>query len=142
MRRSVPLPYWKGGILYTSEHAGEEREGIFPAPLWSECISRCRCQKITVNLIDWEHPDKNQFYIAEEVTINSSTPDSFTKRPDLVIYVNGIALAVIELKRSKVSVHDGIRQTIGNQQENFIRPFFSTVQLLLPATIVRAYIMA
>ena len=77
-----------------------------------------------------EHPDKNQFYIAEEVTINSSTPDSFTKRPDLVIYVNGIALAVMELKRSKVSVHDGIRQTIGNQQENFIRPFFSTVQLL------------
>lgn len=87
-------------------------------------------KKITVNLIDWEHPDKNHFYIAEEVTINSSTPDSFTKRPDLVIYVNGIALAVIELKRSKVSVHDGIRQTIGNQQENFIRPFFSTVQLL------------
>lgn len=87
-------------------------------------------KKITVNLIDWEHPDKNQFNIAEEVTINSSTPDSFTKRPDLVIYVNGIALAVIELKRSKVSVHDGIRQTIGNQQENFIRPFFSTVQLL------------
>lgn len=87
-------------------------------------------KKITVNLIDWEHPDKNQFYIAEEVTINSCTPDSFTKRPDLVIYVNGIALAVIELKRSKVSVHDGIRQTIGNQQENFIRPFFSTVQLL------------
>lgn len=87
-------------------------------------------KKITVNLIDWEHPDKNQFYIAEEVTINSSTPDSFTKRPDLVIYVNGIALAVMELKRSKVSVHDGIRQTIGNQQENFIRPFFSTVQLL------------
>lgn len=87
-------------------------------------------KKITVNLIDWEYPDKNQFYIAEEVTINSSTPDSFTKRPDLVIYVNGIALAVIELKRSKVCVHDGIRQTIGNQQENFIRPFFSTVQLL------------
>lgn len=87
-------------------------------------------KKITVNLINWEHPDKNQFYIAEEVTINSSTPDSFTKRPDLVIYVNGIALAVMELKRSKVSVHDGIRQTIGNQQENFIRPFFSTVQLL------------
>lgn len=87
-------------------------------------------KKITVNLIDWEHPDKNQFYIAEEVTINSSTPDSFTKRPDLVIYVNGIALALMELKRSKVSVHDGIRQTIGNQQENFIRPFFSTVQLL------------
>lgn len=87
-------------------------------------------KKRTVHFIDWENPKKNDFAIAEEVTINGSTPESFTKRPDLLIYVNGIALAVIELKKSKVSVHDGIRQNIGNQKEEFIRPFFSTVQLL------------
>ena len=87
-------------------------------------------KKRTVNFIDWDNPENNHFAIAEEVTINSSSPESFTKRPDLVIYVNGIALAVIELKRSKVSVHDGIRQTIGNQKAEFIRPFFSTVQLV------------
>jgi len=87
-------------------------------------------KKRTVHFIDWEHPELNDFYIAEEVTVNASSPESFTKRPDLVIYVNGIALAVIELKRSKVSVHDGIRQNIGNQKADFIRPFFSTIQLL------------
>lgn len=115
----------------TPQNMQEKNENVYSLLRYGVNVSPdVGTKKITVNLIDWEHPDKNQFYIAEEVTINSSTPDSFTKRPDLVIYVNGIALAVIELKRSKVSVHDGIRQTIGNQQENFIRPFFSTVQLL------------
>lgn len=115
----------------TPQNMQEKNEKVYSLLRYGANVSPdVGSKKITVNLIDWEHPDKNQFYIAEEVTINSSTPDSFTKRPDLVIYVNGIALAVIELKRSKVSVHDGIRQTIGNQQENFIRPFFSTVQLL------------
>lgn len=115
----------------TPQNMQEKNEKVYSLLRYGVNVSPdVGAKKITVNLIDWEHPDKNQFYIAEEVTINSSTPDSFTKRPDLVIYVNGIALAVMELKRSKVSVHDGIRQTIGNQQENFIRPFFSTVQLL------------
>lgn len=115
----------------TPQNMQEKNENVYSLLRYGVNVSPdVGTKKITVNLIDWEHPDKNQFYIAEEVTINSSTPDSFTKRPDLVIYVNGIALAVMELKRSKVSVHDGIRQTIGNQQENFIRPFLSTVQLL------------
>lgn len=80
----------------------------------------------TVWLIDWDNPEANNFGIAEEVSIVGQ----HTKRPDVVLYVNGIALAVIELKRSKVSVTEGIRQNIGNQSERFIRPFFSTVQLL------------
>ena len=41
-----------------------------------------------------------------------------------------MALGVIELKRSKVAVSEGIRQNIGNQKQDFIRPFFTTVQLL------------
>jgi type I restriction enzyme R subunit len=80
----------------------------------------------TVCLIDWEHPELNHFAIAEEVAISGK----HNKRPDIVLYVNGIALGVIELKRSKVSVSEGIRQNIGNQNEDFIRPFFSTIQLL------------
>lgn len=79
-----------------------------------------------VHLIDWKNPLANDFYIAEEVTVKGRN----TKRPDLVIYVNGIALAVIELKRSTVSVHHGIRQNLDNQSEEFIPQFFTTVQLL------------
>lgn len=82
---------------------------------------------ITVNLIDWEHPENNDFGIAEEVTVLGE----HTKRPDIVLYVNGIALGVLELKRSTVSVSEGIRQNLDNQKKDFIEPFFTTVQLLM-----------
>lgn len=78
----------------------------------------------TVELINWKEPQKNQFGIAEEVTVHGV----HDKRPDIVLYVNGIALGVLELKRSIVSIGDGIRQNITNQQEDFIQPFFSTIQ--------------
>jgi type I restriction enzyme R subunit len=80
----------------------------------------------TVWLIDWKNPQANDFAIAEEVTIFGE----HNKRPDIVLYVNGIALGVIELKRSSVSVAEGIRQNLDSQKKEFIRPFFSTVQLL------------
>ena len=84
-------------------------------------------QNVTVWLIDWENPGNNDFGIAEEVTVTGDN----TKRPDLVLYVNGIALGVLELKRSTVSVTEGIRQNLDSQKKEFIEPFFSTVQFLM-----------
>jgi len=81
----------------------------------------------TVNFINWREPEKNNFYIAEEVTVQGNN----NKRPDIVLYVNGIALAVLELKRSKVSVSEGIRQNLDNQRHEFIRNFFGTIQLIM-----------
>lgn len=80
--------------------------------------------KITVQFVDWEHPLGNDFYIAEEVTIKH-------KRPDLVLYINGIAFAVIELKRSTVSMSEGIRQNLTNQRPDMIMQFFATIGLVL-----------
>lgn len=85
----------------------------------------------TINLIDWNNSENNDFAVAEEVTVKGSDPKSHTKRPDLVIYVNGIALGVIELKRSTVSVSEGIRQNLDNQKSNFIQHFFSTIQIVM-----------
>ncbi|MDR3048761.1 MAG: HsdR family type I site-specific deoxyribonuclease, partial [Elusimicrobiota bacterium] len=82
--------------------------------------------KSKVFLIDWKNPIANNFSIAQEVSVKGAND----KRPDLVIYVNGIALAVIELKRSTVSVHQGIRQNLDNQEPQFIPHFFTTIQLL------------
>ncbi|MGE5416707.1 MAG: type I restriction endonuclease subunit R [Acidobacteriota bacterium] len=80
----------------------------------------------TVHLIDWANHLENDFAIAEEVTVHGQRD----KRPDIVLYVNGIAVGVLELKRSTVSVGDGIRQSIVNQRPEFIGPFFSTVQFI------------
>lgn len=83
----------------------------------------------TVYFINWEEPEKNNFYIAEEVTVNGNVE----KRPDIVLYINGIAIAVMELKKSTVSVADGIRQNVTNQREQFIQRFFSTIQICVAA---------
>ena len=84
-------------------------------------------QNITVWLIDWANPGNNDFGIAEEVTVAGEN----TKRPDVVLYVNGIAIGVLELKRSIVSASEGIRQNLDSQKKAFIRPFYSTVQLVM-----------
>ncbi len=77
----------------------------------------------TVHLIDWEHAERNDFALAEEVTLKGG----YERRPDLVLYLNGLAVAVIELKRSSVEVADGVRQLITNQEEIFNKGFFGTV---------------
>src|SRR5665213_406987 len=53
----------------------------------------------TVHLIDWEYPERNDFALAEEVTLKGG----YERRPDIVLYINGIAIAVIELKRSSAT---------------------------------------
>jgi type I restriction enzyme, R subunit len=85
----------------------------------------------TVWLIDWKRPERNHFAVAEEVTVTGADVKANTKRPDVVLYVNGIALGVLELKRSTVSVAQGIRQNLDNQKKVFIENFFSTVQWLM-----------
>jgi len=84
-------------------------------------------QNVTVWLIDWENPENNDFAVAEEVTVAGE----HTKRPDVVLYVNGIAMGVLELKRSTVSVSEGIRQNLDSQKKEFIRPFYATVQFVM-----------
>lgn len=80
----------------------------------------------TVHLIDWHNPSRNDFAIAEEVTLKGSRE----RRPDIVLYLNGIAVAVLELKNSRVSIGDGIRQSLSNQQPEFNAWFFSTIQFI------------
>lgn len=80
----------------------------------------------TVQLINWHEPEKNDFAIAEEVTLHGNCE----RRPDIVLYVNGIAVGVLELKNSRVSIGDGIRQNLSNQQPEFNEWFFSTVQFI------------
>lgn len=79
-----------------------------------------------VHLIDWQHPENNDFAVAEEVTLKGG----HERRPDVVLYVNGIAIGVLELKNSRVSLSDGIRQNLSNQRPEFNAGFFSTVQFV------------
>ncbi len=87
--------------------------------------------KETIWLIDWKNPKNNHFAIAEEVSIPRNQQNNKYKRPDIVIYVNGIALGIIELKKSTVGVTQGIRQNLLNQEKDVIGSFFTTMQLVM-----------
>ena len=82
--------------------------------------------KETIWFIDWKNLSQNEFAIAEEVTLHGH----HERRPDIVLYINGIAIAVLELKNSRVSLADGIRQNISNQRHEFNEEFFSTIQFI------------
>jgi len=98
------------------------RYGVAIAPGPSEA-------PITVRFVDWNDVGANDMGVAEEVSIRGKNAKAYNKRPDLVLYVNGIALGVVELKKSTIGVGEGIRQTLDNQRPEFIRHFFTTVQI-------------
>jgi type I restriction enzyme R subunit len=70
----------------------------------------------TVHLVNWHDPEQNDFAIAGEATLKGNNE----RRPDIVLYVNGIAIGVLELKNSRVSIGDGIRQNLSNQQPGVV----------------------
>ena len=84
----------------------------------------------SVQLIDWQAPEKNDFALADEVTLRAAHVDAHERRPDIVLYLNGIAIGVLELKSSRADIGLGLRQSLSNQQPEFNAWFFSTIQLI------------
>jgi type I restriction enzyme R subunit len=91
---------------------------------------------ITVPIINWNQPLANSFIVSEEFEVLSAD-GTHTRRPDIVGFVNGIPLLVIEAKRpdsgnpNKSMVDEGISQTIRNQKVDEIPVLFAYAQLLL-----------
>lgn len=90
----------------------------------------------TIALIDWHHPTNNSFVFSEEFTVTRANGIE-SRRPDIVCFVNGIPLVVIEAKRpdgnaKKVpTIGEGISQTLRNQRHDEIPRLFVYSQLLL-----------
>jgi type I restriction enzyme R subunit len=80
-----------------------------------------------VKVIDWNNWANNDFGVAEEINIKGSKH----KRPDIVLYVNGIALGILELKKGQQDITEGVRQMISMQQGHFTGSYFSTIQLVM-----------
>lgn len=90
----------------------------------------------TVQIIDWENTDNNVFHVSDEFVV-SNTMNIGTRRPDIICFVNGIPLAVIEAKRpdsnnpNKDMLDEGISQMIRNQKDDEIPQLFAYSQILL-----------
>lgn len=87
----------------------------------------------SLQYIDWENPRNNDFHFTEEFVVEKQDQSSKekTRRPDIVLFVNGIPFTVIELKASFVSLKQGISQMIGNQKKENIPHLFKYIQLVI-----------
>ena len=83
-----------------------------------------------LRFIDWERPENNVFHLCAEFEVERSRSHE-TRRPDLVLFVNGIPLAVIECKAPSEDCAQAVSQHLRNQQDDEIPGLFRTVQMLL-----------
>ena len=86
----------------------------------------------TMRYVDWEHPENNVYHVTEEFSV-TRTGSSDTYRPDIVLFVNGIPLVVIECKRPDIkgAEEQAISQHLRNQQDDGIRGLYVYSSLLL-----------
>ncbi len=87
-------------------------------------------KSFTLNYIDWKNWQRNVFHVAAEFKVARSRSNE-TARPDIILFVNGIPLAVIECKSPDVEIEQAISQSIRNQGEDYIPRLFSYVQLVI-----------
>lgn len=87
-------------------------------------------KSFTLNYIDWKNWQRNVFHVAAEFKVARSRSNE-TARPDIILFVNGIPLAVIECKSPDVEIEQSVSQSIRNQGEDYIPRLFSYVQLVI-----------
>lgn len=85
-----------------------------------------------IKYIDFEHPENNDFYITEEFSVLRMNGKDYA-RPDIVLFVNGIPLAVIECKDASVPIIQAISQNIRNQKPDYIPQLFKFIQIVMAA---------
>ena len=85
-----------------------------------------------IKYIDFEHFENNDFYVTEEFSVLRMNGKDYA-RPDIVLFVNGIPLAVIECKDASVPIIQAISQNIRNQKPEYIPQLFKFIQIVMAA---------
>ena len=85
-----------------------------------------------IKYIDFEHPENNDFYVTDEFSVLRMNGKDYA-RPDIVLFVNGIPLAVIECKDASVPIIQAISQNIRNQKPDYIPQLFKFIQIVMAA---------
>lgn len=87
-------------------------------------------KSFSIQYIDWNNIENNVFHVVEEFSVEREDGRGHA-RPDIVLFVNGIPFAVIECKKSSISMEQGISQTIRNQGKDYIPQLFKFSQILM-----------
>lgn len=115
------------GLVKTSEKI---YDALLLGKSYPEIVGSGKVQNFNLKYIDWENIENNVFHVTEEYHVES-VDKQHNARPDIVLFVNGIPFAVIECKKSDVSVDQGIEQTIRNQKAEYIPHLYKYVQIVV-----------
>lgn len=99
---------------------------------YTERMADGTTRSFDIKYIDFEHPEKNDFYVTEEFSVLRMNGKD-NARPDIVLFVNGIPLAIIECKDSSVPIIQAISQNIRNQKNDYIPQLFKFIQIVMAA---------
>ncbi|WP_078549283.1 type I restriction endonuclease subunit R [Litchfieldia alkalitelluris] len=105
-------------------------ETIMNGRTYSEFLPDGSKKSFTIKYIDWENFENNDFLVVEEFSVER-VDGRGNVRPDVVIFVNGIPLVVIECKKASISMEQGISQMIRNQGKDYAPQLFKFVQLVM-----------
>jgi len=126
MRRLKPTPDRLKGLRGTNQD-------IYDTLLLGTTITKSidgDSKSYSLRYIDWERPANNVFHVTAELSVER-TASSQTKRCDIVAFVNGIPILVIENKRPTENLRKADSQLIGYQNEDNIPQLFHFAQLLI-----------
>ncbi|SFN34328.1 type I restriction enzyme, R subunit [Chitinophaga sp. YR627] len=128
------LPF-QDGYISASQHAYER---LTLGKALEQSIDGDK-KSFTLQYIDWQHPERNVYHVTQEFEV-MRTGSREHMRPDIVLFVNGIPLVVIECKRPdmKDPLSQAISQHIRNQTEDGIRALYAYSQLLLACATLQA----
>ncbi|MAO15932.1 MAG: type I restriction endonuclease subunit R [Muricauda sp.] len=120
--KSVPIE----GVIRSNEHVYDL---ITLGKSFNETVKGDR-KGYTLKYIDWQFPGNNVFHVTEEFVVEGLKGK---RRPDIVLFVNGIPFVVIENKRrdKNLSIEEAISQNIGNQKDDAIPKLFHYAQILM-----------
>ena len=115
------------GLVQTNEKI---YDALMLGKSYPEDVGEGKVLNFDLNYIDWNDINNNIFHVTEEFLVVSED-GKHKARPDIVFFVNGIPLAVIECKTSYISLNQGIQQMLRNQQADMIPQLFKFTQILM-----------
>ena len=133
MRRLKPTPDRMKGLRGTNQD-------IYDSLVLGTTITKTidgDSKSYSFRFIDWDNPDNNTYHVSAEFAVER-TGSTKTKRCDVVAFVNGIPVLIIENKRPTESLKKAGSQLIGYQNEDNIPQLFHFAQLLLTMNRVEA----
>lgn len=121
------------GLIKASEYLYE----LLSLPKSFEQVVGGDKRSFDLRYIDWATPVNNVYHVTDEFSVTRRGA-SDTRRPDIVLFVNGIPLAVIECKRpdkqtagGEKAVYAGVNQLVNYQNIDEIPHLFAYSQLLM-----------